>query len=70
MRRWGDGSTALHLAAHAGDDLAANLLLMHGASPTVQNEAGITPLELAVAKGHQDLADKMRRRIAAESERA
>lgn len=42
------GATALHHAAHHGEDGAVAFLLQHGADPNAANEAGDTPLHLAL----------------------
>ncbi|KAJ7270609.1 ankyrin repeat-containing domain protein [Mycena haematopus] len=46
------GHTALMWAAYQGDALS-DLLLRHGASPTVQDDAGLTPLHWAVVRGNR-----------------
>jgi palmitoyltransferase len=46
------GHTALMWAAYQGDALSVDLLLRHGASPTVQDDAGLTPLHWAVVRGN------------------
>ena len=43
----GDGTTALHWAAHRDDLAAADLLIRSGARANVANELGATPLHLA-----------------------
>src|SRR5881409_2065852 len=43
----GDGSTALHWAAHVDDVAIADLLLRAGARANVANDEGTTPLHLA-----------------------
>ena len=43
----GDGSTALHWAAHVDDVAIADLLLRAGARANVANDEGATPLHLA-----------------------
>lgn len=47
---WGlfDGSTALHVAAWRAQHQAVRLLLDRGADPNARDEAGTTPLQLAV----------------------
>ncbi len=42
-----DGSTALHFAAAANDEIATRLLLEHGADPKAKDARGRTPLEAA-----------------------
>lgn len=41
------GSTALHLAVKRGAWQAAELLLRHGANPTIPNNARLTPIDIA-----------------------
>lgn len=49
------GCIALHYAA-AYNDRTATILLCHYASPKdVKNNAGVTPLTLAVARNHYDI---------------
>jgi ankyrin repeat protein len=50
-----DGETPLHLAAAFGRKDAVELLLDHGADPSVKDEGGRTPAELAAARGHEDV---------------
>ncbi|VUZ48196.1 unnamed protein product [Hymenolepis diminuta] len=53
------GCIALHYAA-AYNDRTATLLLCHYGSPTdVKNNAGITPLTLAIAKNHFDIVQSL-----------
>jgi len=47
------GSTALHVAAKAGDDAAIRLLLEHGANVSARNAFGITPLLAAAGVGNR-----------------
>jgi ankyrin repeat protein len=47
----GDGSTALHWAAHWDDRDTAGLLLGAGANVNAANDLGVTPLYLACANG-------------------
>lgn len=46
------GWTALHAAAQSGDPELVALLLEHGADRTLANDAGQTPLDLALARNH------------------
>ena len=48
------GDSALHLAAGHGNILSCELLLDHGAS-MMNNHAGLTPSDVAVACGHRDV---------------
>ena len=54
---WGHRITALHLAARAGHRGVAEVLLDRGADVMARDRDGRTPLELAKANGHADLAD-------------
>jgi ankyrin repeat protein len=45
------GKTALHYAAAAGHTQVIALLLDHGADPTLKDNQGSTPLDLARAGG-------------------
>lgn len=46
------GHTALMWAAYQGDALSVDLLLRYGASPAVQDYAGLNPLHWAVVRGN------------------
>lgn len=48
--------TALHWAAERGDLAIARLLLDRGASPALGDKQGKTPLDLANANGHAEIA--------------
>eukprot|EP01064_Diplonema_japonicum_P013795 TRINITY_DN2134_c0_g1_i1.p1 TRINITY_DN2134_c0_g1~~TRINITY_DN2134_c0_g1_i1.p1 ORF type:complete len:230 (+),score=64.05 TRINITY_DN2134_c0_g1_i1:72-761(+) len=48
----GSKRTALHMAAAAGRDNIAKLLLQHNADPSLRNIFGETALDFAKAKGH------------------
>jgi ankyrin repeat protein len=52
--------TALHTAADSGDLSMIQLVLEHGAQTEAVTEDGRTPLDLAVAKGHDDAASLLR----------
>ena len=58
------GATALHLAAIKGNERLARSLLLAGASPMLQDREGRTPAVMAVAAGHDDLAELIRNRTA------
>jgi uncharacterized protein len=49
------GTTPLIRAAKAGDTAAIKLLLAHGASPSLPNSLGITPLMAAAGLGSDDI---------------
>ena len=49
--------TALHLAAHAGGDLAVRLLLAAGANPLARNAQGLDAAELAISAATTDGGD-------------
>jgi ankyrin repeat protein len=46
------GFTPLHTTAHIGDVDLTRLLLDHGADPSVANDDGKTPADIARAQGH------------------
>jgi ankyrin repeat protein len=50
----------LHYAADYGQKDVAELLLAKGASINAKADDGSTPLSLAAAKGHQDVAKLLR----------
>ncbi|MGI9104170.1 MAG: ankyrin repeat domain-containing protein [Terriglobales bacterium] len=50
------GWTALHEAANQGNREMAEALLRHGADPTLGNDEGKTPADVATGRGHTDLA--------------
>lgn len=49
------GETPLHVAARLGLLIIARELLANGANPNVENQAGDTPLEVALADGRTEL---------------
>lgn len=55
------GLTPLHLAAHAGHQPLADLLLAWGADATVQDPFENTPADLAASQGHHELAERLKR---------
>ena len=46
-----EGSTALHLACHKGDQWLVSLLMCYGADPNVRDSWGQTPALGAAARG-------------------
>mmetsp|Transcript_15268 Transcript_15268/g.22982 ORF Transcript_15268/g.22982 Transcript_15268/m.22982 type:complete len:868 (+) Transcript_15268:91-2694(+) len=50
------GSTALHLAAHAGHGDVVHLLVEAGADITIRNASGLTPAESSLQAGHPSLS--------------
>ena len=52
--------TALHAAAQNGDHHMVDLLLKYGANPNARNDEGVTPEQLAHAKGHVEIAERLR----------
>jgi ankyrin repeat protein len=59
--RSASGGTALHTAAFTGDRESADLLLRHGADPAIANREGKTPRDIAIERGHADLASALAR---------
>jgi ankyrin repeat protein len=55
------GATPLHHAASWGRLDAVKALLDSGADPTLTSKAGATPLKIALANGHTEAADLLRR---------
>jgi ankyrin repeat protein len=54
------GVTALHLAAHNGDEAIVDMLLLRGADATRKADDGKTPVEVAQEAGHSALARLLR----------
>ena len=52
----GEWGTLLNAAAYNGQIESAKVLLEFGANKTIRNAAGLTPAELAAARGHSELA--------------
>jgi len=55
----GDGSTALHWAAHVDDLAIAELLLRAGARPNTANGNGFTPLHLACTNRSASMVERL-----------
>ena len=55
----GDGTTALHWAAHRNDLEAAELLIGHGANRNAANDYGVTSLSLACTNGNAAMVEKL-----------
>ena len=49
----------MHVAAHAGQAMQVELLLVHGGNPTALDLLGHTPEECARIAGHHQLADRL-----------
>jgi ankyrin repeat protein len=56
---WGDGSTALHWAAHWDDPETAELLIRAGANVNASTDLGVTPLWAACDIGSAPMAEKL-----------
>lgn len=54
------GWTALHAAAQHGDQPTLELLLKYGANPNAKNDDGKTPDQIALEKGHLEIAERLR----------
>jgi len=54
------GTTALHLAAGKGNEALTRSLLLAGANPSMGDRKGRTPGNVAVAAGHQSVAELLR----------
>ena len=55
------GWTPLHYAAQVESDDIVEMLLKRGADPKIKDNQGKTPLDIAVEKGHEGVADILRR---------
>jgi uncharacterized protein len=55
----GDGTTALHWAAHRDDLAIADLLIRSGARATVANDLGATPLHLACTNRSAGMVERL-----------
>jgi ankyrin repeat protein len=56
------GDTALMAAALRGREAVVELLLQHGANPTLKNKAGATAVDFAAERGHFQIAEMLERR--------
>src|SRR5215831_11652170 len=54
-----DGTTALHWAVRADDLETADLLIHAGATVSVANREGVTPLQLAATNGNAAMIGKL-----------
>jgi ankyrin repeat protein len=54
--QWRLGYTPLHVAGYFGREAMIPMLLQHGAIPTVLNDTGESPYEVATLKGHLEAA--------------
>ncbi len=50
------GMTALHYAAHSGNEMAASVLVEHGADVAIVDGNGHTAAEVAIIYGHDGLS--------------
>jgi uncharacterized protein len=55
------GSTPLHTVAFTGDRASLDLLLAYGADPAIRSADGKTARDLAVERGHEEVADVLAR---------
>ncbi|KXJ27899.1 ARF GTPase-activating protein GIT2 [Exaiptasia diaphana] len=53
------GNTPLHIATSAGQALQVELLVVHGADPTVLDMNGKSLMDYALEAGHRDLAQRL-----------
>ena len=54
-----NGYTSLHYAAEHGDQMIVDLLLSHGADPTIHNDFGKSPIHVAAFSGYVDCTQLM-----------
>ena len=57
--RQGDGTAALHWAAHRDDAAVADLLIRAGATPNLADDHGVTPLSLACLNGSATMVQQL-----------
>jgi hypothetical protein len=55
-----DGTTALHVVAQRGDLKLADFLFGYEANLDARDNQGRTPADLALAQGHENIADAIR----------
>ncbi|KAB0793720.1 hypothetical protein PPYR_13340 [Photinus pyralis] len=53
------GNTALHFAAWYGDEAIITALVSKGADTTLRNQWGVTPFDVASARGHVKVANEL-----------
>lgn len=54
-----DGATALHWAAHWGDESLVRMLLQAGANANARNDHGVPPISLAASRGHVAVVEQL-----------
>ena len=57
------GCTALHSAARNNIPKVADLLLRAGADPLALNQDGKRPLDLALQRGHKEVAERLKKEM-------
>src|SRR5215467_8848698 len=57
--RAGDGTTALHWAAHSGDLTTVDMLLQSGADANAADDLGVTPLWAAASTGQGAVVERL-----------
>jgi uncharacterized protein len=57
------GSTPLHTVAFTGDRASLGLLLKHGADPAIRSADGKTARDIAVERGHDEVAGALTRAV-------
>lgn len=56
----GGGNTPLFWAAYNGNLAIVKLLISKGATPSIKCEKCISPLDIAISRGHHDVADYLK----------
>jgi len=59
--RFNDDRTVLHAAALLGDPDVVAFLINEGADPTLEDDSGMTPLDIAEKEGHEEAAKVLRK---------